>query len=48
MENVIRKLTFTHSNIQGDTEQACKNYTGHRGCFTEQFEVGNLGSMKLA
>ena len=36
------------SSIQGDSEEACKNETGHRGCSTDHFEVGILGSMKLA
>ena len=48
---ICRRLIFEkylEYCIQSDSVRACKNETGHRGCSTEQFEVGNLGSMKLA
>ena len=41
---LIQELNFKKQCITS----VCILYTGHRGCSTEQFEVGNLGSMKLA
>ena len=41
----VKNPTHRAGNLSKTSITTWDNFTGHRGCSTEQFEVGNLGSM---
>nr|CAD7459914.1 unnamed protein product [Timema tahoe] len=45
---VIKAKTKYDLDKEGVSEKACKNKTGHKGCSTEHFEIGNVWSAKPA